>query len=224
MSSIRALFVVATAVSLAACAATGHEEEAAIAPLPTAQFPLSTVAAPQGLLLAPHDFGISRNQAAALDDLAGRWRQRAEGLVVIESPAGGGPDSTATAYAARDALVDFGVPRDAIEIRGYEGDGTARAPIRVSHLGVQAKIDDCSRAWPDLTKTAQNMPAPNFGCTVNANIAAMIADPADIDRPRGIDPADAGRRQVVLEKYRQGKVTSSETDDQATAAVSQAVN
>jgi pilus assembly protein CpaD len=91
-------------------------------------------------------------------------------------------------------------------------------------LGRQAKVDDCAKAWPDVTKTAKNAPTSNFGCAVNSNLAAMVANPADIDAPQGLDPADAGRRQVVLDKYRQGQVTSSQRDEQDSGKVKQAVN
>jgi pilus assembly protein CpaD len=224
MSSIRALFIVATACGLVACAATGNDDEAAfIAPTPIDQFPMRTAAEPEGILLAPHDFGLSQNQAQSLSDLAQRWRASGEGAVLIESPADGGPDAAATAYAARDALQSFGVPKNAIAIAGYQADATPKAPIRVSFQGRKAHIDDCDRSFPDLTDSVSNRPAPNFGCALNSNFAAMIANPADIDRPRGTDPADAGRRQVVLEKYRAGEVTSSAPDEQAKAQVSQSV-
>jgi pilus assembly protein CpaD len=226
MSSIRAIFIGVTVIGLTACAAAKplRDDPTYTATTPISQFPLKTVAEPEGILLAPHDFGLSQAQAAALNDLALRWAERRDGVVLIEAPAGGGEDASATAYAARDALESFGVPKKAIEIAGYDGKASPRAPIRVSFLGRQAQIDDCDQSWPDLTKTRRNDVTPNFGCAVSSNIAAMIADPADIDRPRGIDPADAGRRQTVLEKYRAGQVTSSEQDDQAKGTVSQVAN
>ena len=224
MSSIRAFFILATACGLVACAASGGDDEEAFIPqTPLSQFPLKTVTAPEGILLAPHDFGISQNQAKSLNELAARWLVTREGVVLIEAPAGGGPAATATAYAARDALESFGVPKTLIEIAGYQGEVSPNAPVRVSYLGRQAQIDDCDQSFPDLTDSITNRPAPNFGCALNSNLAAMIADPADIDRPRGIDPADAGRRQVVVEKYRAGQVTSSAVDSQAKAQVSQSV-
>ena len=41
---------------------------------------------------------------------------------------------------------------------------------------------------------------------------------------RAETPADAQRRGTVLDKYRQGQLTSSARDDQATGTVSKAVN
>lgn len=185
--------------------------------------PLQTTAEPHGILLAPHEQGLSQAQAAELTKLADQWRERGRGLVLIEAPTRGGPAASATAQAARDALETFGVPRDAIDLIGYE-DGVVRAPIRVSFLRVDAQVDACGRDWTDLTKTGNNQPTSNFGCAVNSNLAAMIGAPGDIDRPADTQPQDAGRRQVVIDKYRAGQTTSSQTDSQANGIVSRAVN
>jgi pilus assembly protein CpaD len=54
-------------------------------------------------------------------------------------------------------------------------------------------------------------------------MAAQIENPRDIAGPRKADPADAARRSVVLDKYRQGEVTASKTDPNANGHVSTAV-
>jgi len=54
-------------------------------------------------------------------------------------------------------------------------------------------------------------------------IAAQVADPADLLHPRTEAPPDAARRQTVLDKYRQGAVTSAAKDTQANGAVSTTV-
>ena len=63
----------------------------------------------------------------------------------------------------------------------------------------------------------------NFGCATTANMAAQVANPADLMGASDTAPIDAGRRMDVLSKYRQGKVTSSEKDEQAKGSVAQAV-
>ena len=52
----------------------------------------------------------------------------------------------------------------------------------------------------------------------------MIADAADIVRPRAETPADAARRQTTLGRYRRGEVSTSAKDDQGSVSVSNAVN
>ena len=77
--------------------------------------------------------------------------------------------------------------------------------------------------WPSVTRTASNQPISNLGCAVAANMAAQVANPGDLVGARPMDPADAGRRTAVLGKYRAGEVTSTAKDEQASGAVSTAV-
>jgi pilus assembly protein CpaD len=49
----------------------------------------------------------------------------------------------------------------------------------------------------------------NFGCAHQRNLAAMVENPADLVQPRGDTPSYAGRRSVVLDKYRKGEGTAT---------------
>ena len=74
------------------------------------------------------------------------------------------------------------------------------------------------RASPIRLTTRSN---PNFGCANTANIAALIANPADLIAPRDVRiRRDAARRETVLTKYRQGQITSTPKDEQASGVVS----
>jgi pilus assembly protein CpaD len=55
---------------------------------------------------------------------------------------------------------------------------------------------------------------------VTANMAVQIANPADLAHPRASTPIDMQRREVMLDKYRKGQVTSSDKDDQAKGVIS----
>ena len=63
----------------------------------------------------------------------------------------------------------------------------------------------------------------NFGCAQQSNIAAMVADPEDLLRPRRMTRADAMRRSVVFDKYRQGSEISSATESKQQVQISDAV-
>ena len=56
------------------------------------------------------------------------------------------------------------------------------------------------------------------------NLAAMIANPSDLVGAQSMDPSDAGRRSVVLTKYRAGEKTSAERNTDARGAISTAVD
>ena len=80
-------------------------------------------------------------------------------------------------------------------------------PIRLSYLRYVAEAPECGQ-WPtNLADDQRNLPYPNFGCAQQHNLAAQIANPADLLGPRTMDPADPERRAVVLDKYRRGAST-----------------
>lgn len=88
---------------------------------------------------------------------------------------------------------------------------TGPTPIRLAFSTLVAKTGPCGR-WPgDLGDTSENKNYFNFGCASQQNLAAQIADPRDLLGPRGMDPSDAQRRTNVIDKYRNGEVTSAET-------------
>jgi pilus assembly protein CpaD len=127
------------------------------------------------------------------------------------------PDGAADVAAAgrmdtaiEAALAQLGAP---VTRAAYRSDD-AKAPILVSYAYDKADVPACGKHWQDLTKTKDNTVQSNFGCAVTANMAAMIANPADIRAPHAEDPADAERRMTVLGKYEAGKVTGAETPQQ----------
>ena len=85
-------------------------------------------------------------------------------------------------------------------------------------------IPTCGQQWDNISRSATNQVQSQFGCSVTANMAAQVANPADLLGPSAIDPVDAQRRDVMLGKYRRGEVTASASDSQAKGTVSQVVN
>ncbi|MCB8836816.1 CpaD family pilus assembly lipoprotein [Aurantimonas sp. VKM B-3413] len=104
-----------------------------------------------------------------------------------------------------------GVERSRIIVVPYQAIGDQGAtPIRLAFDTLVAKTGPCGR-WPDdLGDTSENKEYYNFGCASQQNLAAQIADPRDLLGPRGMDTIDAGRRNTVLDNYRNGKKTVSE--------------
>jgi pilus assembly protein CpaD len=73
------------------------------------------------------------------------------------------------------------------------------------------------RTWRVRCRIGQNW---TFGCALQANLAAMVADPADLAAPRRADPAEAARRTVVLDKYCRGEQTHATRSDDERVTVS----
>lgn len=225
MSALRLTPIIAL-LTLAACATTtAPVQSVATAPtaLDTWTSRIRVQAQADEIRLAAHATGLSGNQARALSDFHVRWMQAEGGAITIAAPNSG---DTAGAYRvssdARAWLIDQGAPANLVRIIGYDATGAQQAPVIVAFQRYVADIPTCG-SWTAANRTMGNEPQDNFGCAVAANLAAQVANPEDLARARGMDPADPGRRSVVLGKYRNGEVTSSAKDDQASAAVSNAI-
>lgn len=210
---IRTLTVLALAGSLGACATAAGDSAAPIRP--TARYALEARPAVQEVALAPRADGLSQAQRAALADVAVRAGGRP---IVVRAPAGDDPVSARSAFNARAALEAMG----AADVRMASYDAPPGAPILVGFTGYEAVVPQCG-TWTNLVATRDNAGYGNFGCAVTANMAAQIADPADIVTPNPMDPTDAQRRSTVIGKYRAGEITSAESNDNTSGAVSRVV-
>jgi len=221
---IKTLAVLVACASLSACASKvpGRIDKAET---PTEHFPLTAKEQPHEIALAIHANGVSTTQAAALSGFVEDWRAAGGGIITIQAPVAGADPALAGRMgdSVTDALIAIGVDQSAIQLLGYDAQGSAVAPIRVSYQALEAVVAPCGLKWGNLSSSATNQVQQNFGCAVTANMAAQIANPADILAPQGLTPVDAGRRQTVIDKYRKGELTASAKDEQAQGVVSNAV-
>ena len=158
--------------------------------------------------------GLTPAQRAQVANFLTRFRATDAGnsKLVIAVPSGS-PNEGAAVHAVgemRQMISAFGFSEANVAIEPYHERGDAGAPIRLSYLRYVAEAPECGQ-WPtNLADDRRNLPYPNFGCAQQHNLAAQIANPADLLGPRTMEPADAERRSVVLDKYRQGRETAAE--------------
>ena len=208
------------ALALAGCASA----PSAPPPLtPMARYALQVEPGLDRIALAVHDSGLSANQQAALAGLAQRYAATGAGPVRVEAPAGDDPAAAAQAYAVRAALEAEGVPAQAIRIAAYAAPDP-RAPVLAGFETVQARITDCAGRQGDLGGRFSNQASAGFGCAINANMAAQIDDPRDINGPRPMSPGDSSRAAVVFSNYRTGAITSATQEPLVGGRVAQAVD
>ena len=214
---------------LTGCAATPAPSVAA-APAPKTpfdQYPIAVDQTPERVAVSVHATGLSAAQRAALAELVRRWREAGgEEPVTVEAPLNSREpvDPRAAAAGVSRALVAYGLPASVLRAASYDAAGEAGAPVVARFARYTAQIPDCTRGWDNLVSTLKNRVSTHFGCAGAANLAAQVADARDLVRPADSAPADSARRAAVLEKYRQGVVTSSAKDAQAAGVVSSAVN
>lgn len=212
----------AALAGLAACASTPSDQgPSKTAATDTQQWMdrIKVTSAPDEIVLAPHAAGLSANQASALEALVGRWLDAEGRELVVTAPNSAG----AMAGQVRDRLIFLGAPAARVRVVGFNPAGPEDNTIRVGFLRYEAQPLKCGERWENLAATRNNTAYDNFGCAMAANLAAQVANPEDLIRPRDMAPADAGRRDTVLGKYRKGEVTSSAKDDQASGSISKAI-
>ena len=81
--------------------------------------------------------------------------------------------------------------------------------ISAGYIVYGAKTDPCGNWSQNAADMAQNLPMPDFGCSNQHNLAAMISEPRDLMTPRGMTPADATRRGTVINTYEKAQSTAS---------------
>jgi pilus assembly protein CpaD len=157
--------------------------------------------------------GLTESQARQVAGFLEHYRIAGIGnsRLVIGVPAGG-PNESAAMRAMTDVrrlVVDYGFSDSAIVTEPYHGGKDANAPIRLSYLHYVAEGPACGR-WPtNVAEERRNLEYANFGCAQQRNLAAQIANPADLLGPRSMTASDAERRQVVMDKYEKGEPTAA---------------
>lgn len=223
--TLRPILVLAAAATvLAACAGGPADGGGVPPPTPTGRYSLQVEPGVDRIALAVHETGVSPNQEAALAQLVSRFTVEGAPAIVVEAPAGNDPVSSEMAWKIRSALVAAGAPEGRIQVVSYSAPDP-RAPVLAGFETVRAVVPQCGTRWGSLTRTANNAGHVNFGCAVNANLAAQIANPRDIIQPRDMTPASAGRRSVVFDNYRNGRATAAAQEELLTnRRVSRAVD
>lgn len=162
--------------------------------------------------------GLTATQRGEVAALAPAWRGEATGGFIVEVPFGTTNERAAmnAAREVRGVLASAGVPHSSIEVRPYRTDDPARlGTLRVKYPRMTAETGPCG-LWPDdLGPTysalhAANRPHWNHGCASQRNLAAQVANPADLVQPRSETPALASRRNTVIDKYRKGESTATQ--------------
>ena len=218
--------LLAAAVALTACQHRQFTTSSFTpAPAGTSQYPISVERSEVRLNLDvdPGMQGLTAVQRSQVSAFINGYRRSAGGQIVVRAPSG-----TTNESAARNALLDVNsvleenhIPRNAVRFMPYGNGSTGNPPIVLSYLGYKAVSSSCGNWTSNLSLTTHNRISPNFGCASQRNLAAMVEDPRDLQRPRAMDPSSAERRDVVRGKYVKGEPTATESSDDNQGSVSE---
>ncbi len=172
------------------------------------------------------DNGLTWAQLDQLAAIATEYKARGHGPLVISYPQGAANEQAAMRAVAnaRTVLFEAGINWRQISGGAYLADGYSDGALVFSFTRYRAVAPDCPEGWQDLTPGPSNVRYERFGCSMAANLAAMVADPRDLIAPRTMEAGDTGRRQTVIDAYRQGEATASQGSGADSGAVSDVGN
>lgn len=146
--------------------------------------------------------GMTPEDAAKFDAFLADYRIHGNGSLGI-SVANGAPAHAAITFFAERAAAT-GISRDNILVSTHDvANGDYR--VDISYISYSASADSCGDWSENEAFTADNLTPKNFGCAVQHNIAAMVADPRDLLGPTRSGEADTARRGVVVDAYEKGQ-------------------
>jgi pilus assembly protein CpaD len=162
--------------------------------------------------------GLTASQRTDVIGVAQTWVREGTGAIVVDVPVDT-PNARAAAESYREIrslLAAGGVPPHGITLHHYHPDDPRTlATIRLSYPRIAAVAGPCG-LWPDdlgpsiLDRDySQNKDYYNFGCAYQRNMAAMVANPSDLEQPRPETPPYTMRRTEAFQKYRKGETTTT---------------
>ncbi|WP_050626535.1 CpaD family pilus assembly protein [Bradyrhizobium viridifuturi] len=212
--------LVTTAIALGGCNLTGDVVTGTVPDDYRQRHPIAITEGEQSIVVfvGRARGNLTETQRDDVMGLARSWRREGTGAIAVDVPA-----DTANARSAQavyqeihGVLASMGVPAHAITRRSYRLDDPRALPtIRLSYPKMAAVAGPCG-TWPaDLGPSIYN-PAynenkqwDNFGCATQRNLAAMVANPSDLEQPRTETASYTPRRSIAFQKYSKGETTAT---------------
>ena len=177
--------------------------------------------------LNPLDSQLRLGEIARVKSFLAQYNSVGHGPLIMSIPKGGETGALAVRAAAelRDIAWQTGIEYEQIAGSAYNGEGRRAAPIILAYQGYVAIKPDCPQlSTIDFADAVSNSDLPTLGCAVRTNMAAIIADPADLFAERPLEPGDPIRRKTHLDTWREGGTTGAARSDDESGAISAAVN
>jgi len=150
--------------------------------------------------LSPRDRGVAV-------DFAKRFKRSGTKSMAVMIPSGSRNEAAAKRIALQvtRVLQKTGVDERQIYIHHYKAAGLGdAATLRLVYGDLKASVpSECGQWGTNLVDNTQNDNYYNFGCATQKNLAAIVANPADLLGPRGETPIDSTRRTNVISDWQE---------------------
>lgn len=152
------------------------------------------------------DAGLMPDDEAHFMDFVENYVAHGHGAISVSAP--DGPGAQDIIHYFGDRIADMGIAPSQILVGTHpvtNGDGR----VELGYVTYVAHADQCGDWTDSVADTSSNLPTRNFGCANQHNIAAMIADPRDLEAMRPLGTTDAVRRTGIVTNYEKGEITSA---------------
>jgi pilus assembly protein CpaD len=163
------------------------------------------------LPVAAGDRGMTRSQRQTLLGFLDGYDRSAAPVLTILVPSGSANEIAAAAAGREFAKLAIanGVRSNRVIVTSYQaGAAETSSPVRIAYTSIRAQTGKCGR-WPkDISPDSENKHYADFGCSYQNNLAAQMANPADLLGPRKTSDIDAENRSAVIDTYRAREISS----------------
>ncbi len=224
--------ILASALALSGCMTDMDYSDVAspYAPVtPTERYPIAVTDTRVSVEIPVHRnmSRLSADVRADVQRFLAQYRSSGTGqLVLVKPKRARHRTSMAVAISELQTMISSaGINSHAVAYTNYpKGAAGTTAPITLSFESFVAIPPECGDWSKNMAVTYDNTPHPNFGCTMQHNLAVMVANPNDLITPRAMTPKHTGRRDVVIEQYRVGAGTEADTSAASDNGISEVGN
>jgi pilus assembly protein CpaD len=193
------LLLSVAATALAGCSQDFESEDDVYVPRAGQdRFPIEVVEMPVKMSISAQSGHLPPEDAKLLARFAVAAQQNRMTPVYVSYPNGSARARGVSQQAVR-YLMRQGVPRAAIHTASYNGKSDV---VSLAFTRKIATTKQCGDWSTNVGNTPLNEPYPNFGCTLQNNFAAMVSNPEDFERLRGMGPTTADNLMRGLTTYR----------------------
>ncbi len=177
--------------------------------------------------LNAEDSQLRRDEVKEIEGFLARYIDHGHGPLLLSVPANGENEEIAiqAVVEARDMAWGTGVNYEDMVGMAYDATGQVDAPMILAFDSYKAVKPQCMGLGAyDIADAKSNSALPSLGCAIRSNMAAMIADPADLLGERPLDEGSLDRRIIQFDLYREGAATAAERTGEESATISSTAN
>jgi pilus assembly protein CpaD len=164
--------------------------------------------------------GLDLRQDQDIRAFAAEYKSSGRGAIIVSVPKGAASKASGMSLAGiRHSLSAAGISSQYVKVTSYHPtDLESASPVRLSFLKLQASVDSlCGQFKTDITGASTssrfaNQSYSNFGCAFQSAIAAQVAYPLDLVRPRQEGSTDIEKRNQAIKNIRSAKDPSTKYD------------